>query len=335
MPPTIATRRATLAAASAALAFGAGQAQAQPITIKFSHVVADATPKGQAATKFKEVAERLLPGKVKVEVYPNSQLYGDAKELEALLLGDVHLLAPSLAKFDRFTKAVQVFDLPFLFDDMAAADRFQTGPTGQALLKSLEKKGLLGLDYWHNGLKHLSANKPLLLPADAKGLRFRVQSSDVLVAQFQAIGASPQKLAFAEVYQALQTGAVNGQENTWSNMYSQKYQEVQSDMTESGHGLVDYMVVTNGKWWNGLPADVREGLAKALAEATAHNNAVADKLNVDARAQIAASGRTTIHQLSAAQRQEWKDAMRPVWTRFEKEIGADVIAAAEKAGQAA
>lgn len=329
------SRRAALgAAATAALTFKA-RAQAAPVTIKFSHVVADSTPKGQASNKFKEVAEQLLPNKVRVEVYPNSQLYGDAKELEALLLGDVHLLAPSLSKFDKFTKAVQVFDLPFLFGDVAAADRFQDGPAGQALLKSLEKRGLLGLGYWHNGLKQLSANKPLLMPSDARGLKFRVQSSDVLVAQFQAIGANPQKLAFAEVYQALQTGAVDGQENTWSNIYSQKYQEVQSDMTQSDHGLIDYMVVTNSKWWNGLASDIRAGLSQALKEATAYNNVVAEKLNADARAAIVASGKTKIHTLTAVQRSEWREAMRPVWKRFEKEIGTDVIAAAEKAGQTA
>ena len=181
----------------------------------------------------------------------------------------------------------------------------------------------------------MSANKPLLLPADAKGLKFRVQSSDVLVAQFQALGANPQKLAFSEVYQALQTGAVDGQENTWSNSYSQKYQEVQTDFTESNHGLIDYMIVTNNRWWTGLPAEVREGLNKALAEATALNNKVADELNSDARSKIAAFGKSKIHTLSADQRRQWKDAMRPVWKKFEKDIGADIIAAAEKAGQSA
>ena len=201
------------------------------------------------------------------------------------------------------------------------------------MLKSMEKKGLLGLGYWHNGTKQLSAKKPLLMPEDAKGLKFRVQPSDVLVAQFEALGANPQKLAFAEVYQALQTGAVDGQENTWSNSYSQKYQEVQSDFTESDHGIIDYMVVTNAKWWNGLPGDVRAGLAKAMDEATKVNNDVADKLNSEARQKIIASGKTKIHELSPEQRKAWKKAMEPVWKKFEKDIGTDIIKAALAVGQ--
>ncbi len=320
------------AAAAAALALAPFAAAAQqPMIIKFSHVVADGTPKGQAALKFKEAAERLLPGKVKVEVYPNSQLFGDAKEVEAVLLGDVHFIAPSLSKFQKFTKVLQVYDLPFMFADMQAVDKFQDSKVGQDMLKSMEKKGLLGLNYWHNGLKQLSANKPLLVPEDAKGVKFRVQSSDVLVSQFQAVGANPQKLAFSEVYQALQTGAVDGQENTWSNIYSQKYQEVQSDFTESNHGLIDYMVITNAKWWNGLPPDIREGLTKAMKEATAVNNKVADDLNKDAKAKVAAS-KAKIHQLTPEQRKKWQEAMKPVWKKFEKQIGPDVIKAAQQVG---
>ncbi|MGA7450803.1 MAG: TRAP transporter substrate-binding protein [Rhodoplanes sp.] len=320
------------AAAAAALALAPFAAAAQqPMIIKFSHVVADGTPKGQAALKFKEAAERLLPGKVKVEVYPNSQLFGDAKEVEAVLLGDVHFIAPSLSKFEKFTRVLQVYDLPFMFADMQAVDKFQDSKVGQDMLKSMEKKGLLGLAYWHNGLKQLSADKPLLVPEDAKGVKFRVQSSDVLVSQFQAVGANPQKLAFSEVYQALQTGAVDGQENTWSNIYSQKYQEVQSDFTESNHGLIDYMVITNAKWWNGLPPDIREGLTKAMKEATAVNNKVADDLNKDAKAKVAAS-KAKIHQLTPEQRKKWQEAMKPVWKKFEKQIGPDVIKAAQQVG---
>jgi C4-dicarboxylate-binding protein DctP len=320
------------AAAAAALALAPFAATAQqPMIIKFSHVVADGTPKGQAAIKFKEAAERLLPGKVKVEVYPNSQLFGDAKEVEALLLGDVHFIAPSLSKFEKFTKVLQVYDLPFMFADIEAVDKFQDGKVGQSMLKSMEKKGLLGLNYWHNGMKQLSANKPLLVPEDAKGVKFRVQSSDVLVAQFQAVGANPQKLAFSEVYQALQTGAVDGQENTWSNAYSQKYQEVQSDFTESNHGLIEYMVVTNAKWWNGLPPDIREGLTKAMKEATLVNNKVADELNKEAKAKIAAS-KAKIHQLTPEQRKKWQEAMKPVWKKFEPAIGSDVVKAAQQVG---
>ena len=251
--------------------------------------------------------------------------------MEALLLGDVQFIAPSLSKFDRFTKALQVYDLPFLFDGIEAVDRFEASPTGQDLLKSMTKKDVLGLAYWHNGLKQLSAHKPLLVPSDAKGLKFRVQNSDVLVAQFQAIGANPQKLAFSEVYQALQTGAVDGQENTWSNAYSQKYQEVQSDFTESNHGVIDYMVVTNASWWKGLPDDIRKGLTEAMKEATKLNDDTAAKINTDAKAKIAATKGVTIHQLTPDQRAQWKKAMEVVWKKFEPAIGADVVKAAEDA----
>ena len=308
-------------------------ANAQTV-IKFSHVVAENTPKGQAALKFKEEAEKLLPGKVKVEVYPNSQLFGDAKEMEALALGDVHIIAPSLSKFDRYTKQIQLFDLPFLFDDTAAVDRFQSSPEGKKLLRSMEGKGFIGLAYWHNGSKQLSANKPLIVPADAKGLKFRVQASDVLAAQFQTLGAVPQKMAFAEVYQALQVGTVDGQENTWSNAYSQKYQEVQKHFTESNHGVIDYMVVVNAQWWNSLPKDIQEGLEKAMAAATKVNNEIADKLNEDAKQKIAATSGVTIHQLNADQRGQWKTAMEPVWKKFEGDIGKELIQAALKANGA-
>jgi C4-dicarboxylate-binding protein DctP len=319
------TRLAFLVAAAAIIA--AGPASAQTV-IKFSHVVAENTPKGQAALKFKEEAEKLLPGKVKVEVYPNSQLFGDAKEMEALALGDVQLIAPSLSKFDKYTKKLQVFDLPFLFNDLAAVDKFQSAKAGQELLTSMKDKGFIGLGYWHNGLKQLSANKPLLTPADAKGLKFRIQSSDVLQAQFEAVGAVPQKLAFAEVYQALQVGTVDGQENTWSNIYSQKFHEAQKHFVESNHGLLDYMVVTNADWWSGLPDDVKAGLTKAMAEATKVNNEIANKLNEEAKAKIAAAGTSQIHQLTPEQRKAWREAMKPVWAKFEDKIGKDLIEAA-------
>jgi C4-dicarboxylate-binding protein DctP len=320
---------AVLALSAAALALATGTASAE-IVIKFSHVVAEKTPKGQAALKFKEEAEKLLPGKVKVEVYPSSQLFGDAKEMEALALGDVQFIAPSLSKFDRYTKKIQVFDLPFLLDDTEAIDRFQASPAGKGLLSSIKDKGFLGVAYWHNGLKQLSANKPLLVPDDAKGVKFRVQPSDVLVAQFQAVGAVPQKLAFAEVYQALQVGTVDGQENTWSNIYSQKFHEVQKHFTESNHGLIEYMVVVNAGWWAKLPADIRAGLEKAMDAATKVNNQIAEQLNSEAKKKVAASG-VTIHQLTPAQRAQWKKAMAPVWQKFEGGIGKDLIETAQKA----
>jgi C4-dicarboxylate-binding protein DctP len=318
------------ALACAAVLSCAGLAQAaDPIIIKFAHVVADNTPKGQGALLFKQLAEARLPGKVKVEVYPNSSLFGDGKEMEALLLGDVQLLAPSLAKFEHYAKPVQIFDLPFLFDDMAAVDRFQNGPAGRALLTSMEDKNITGLAYWHNGLKVMSANKPLHKPADARGLKFRVQASAVLEEQFKAVRANPRKMSFAEVYQGLQTGVVNGTENTWSNYHSQKVHEVQKYITMSDHGLIDYMVITNTKFWKGLPDDVRSELAAILAEVSVEVNRQADELNQSAKQDISAAGTTEIIELSPQQRAEWREAMRPVWQKFEGDIGAELIQAAE------
>jgi C4-dicarboxylate-binding protein DctP len=323
-----------LVAVGATLSFSlSGLALAQqPIVVKFSHVVADKTPKGQGALKFKEIAEKLLPGKVKVEVFPNSQLFGDAKEMEALLLGDVQLIAPSLSKFDRYTKKLQLFDLPFLFDDMDAVDRFQHSENGKKLLDAMTNRGLKGLAYWHNGLKQLSTNRDKLTrPEDIKGLKFRIQASDVLEAQFRQLGANPQKLAFSEVYQALQTGVVDGQENTWSNIYSQKFYEVQKTIANTNHGVIDYMVVTNAKWWDGLPEDVRKGLAQAMEEATQYANEEAAKLNDRDRKLIEDAKKAKVQTLSKEDVAAWREAMKPVWQKFDGDIGKDLIDAALKA----
>ena len=303
-----------------------------PIVVKFSHVVAENTPKGQGALKFKELAEKKLPGKVQVQVFPSSQLFGDAKEMEALLLGDVQLIAPSLSKFDRYTKKLQVFDLPFLFDDIEAVDRFQATKTGQELLTSMKSRGLVGLAYWHNGMKQLSTNKDKLQrPDDVKGLKFRIQASDVLEAQFRALGANPQKMAFSEVYQALQTGVVDGQENTWSNIFSQKFFEVQKTIAETNHGLIEYMVVTNAKWWDGLPADIRQGLSEAMKEATAYANKLALDLNEADKKKIMDAGKAKIQKLGKEDTAAWRKSMEPVWKKFEGDIGRDLIDAALKA----
>lgn len=304
---------------------------AAPITIKFSHVVAENTPKGQMALKFKELAEQRLPGKVNVEVYPNSQLFGDGKVLEAMLLGDVQIAAPSLSKFKKYTKQLQVYDLPFLFKDMEAVDRFQQGPTGQKLLTSLEKRGLVGLGYIHNGMKQLSASKPLRVPADAEGLKFRIMTSDVLVSQFEAVDAIPLKKPFSEVFTLLQTKAIDGAENPWSNLYSKKFFEVQDYVTETNHGVLDYMVVTSARFWKGLPDDVRGPLKAAMDEAIAHGNKVAGEKAMGDRQRIIDSKRTTVLQISDAERQQWVDAMKPVWKQFERQIGKDVIEAAIQA----
>ncbi len=325
--------QALLCAATLTVASFAHAADA-PITIKFAHVVADSTPKGQGANLFKKLAEERLPGKVKVEVYPNSSLFGDGKEMEALLLGDVQMLAPSLAKFEHYTKQLQIYDLPFLFDNLQAVDRFQQGPQGKALLTSMEGKNILGLAYWHNGLKQLSANKPLREPKDARGLKFRVQASSVLEEQFKAVRANPRKMSFAEVYQGLQTGVVNGTENTWSNYESQKVHEVQKYFTESDHGLIDYMVITNAQFWKGLPPDIRTQLEEIMAEVSVEVNKQAEALNQASRQKIIDAKTSEIITLTADQREEWREAMRPVWKKFEDEIGADLIKAAEDSNQA-
>ena len=315
--------------------FGFSASAQTPIVIKLSHVVAENTPKGQASLKFKELAEKKLPGKVQVQVFPNSQLFGDGKEMEALLLNDVQIIAPSLSKFDRYTKKIQVFDLPFLFKDAEAALKFENSKEGKALLKSMEDKGLLGLNYWGNGMRHFSANKDFRLPSDVKGLKFRIQASDVYEAMMKSLGASGQKMAFAEVYQALQTGVVDAQENSFSNTYSQKFHEVQKTIIESNHGILDYMVVVNAKWWNGLPADVKKGLSEAMDEATVFNNQIAKQKNDEARAAIEAAGKAKIVKLTDAQLAEWKKAMQPVYKQFEADIGVDLIKAAQAASKPA
>jgi len=301
---------------------------ADPIVIKFSHVVAENTPKGQMANKFRDLIAERLAGKVKVEVYPSSQLYGDNKVLEAMLLGDVQIAAPSLSKFKKYTKKLQLFDLPFLFKDMASAEKFQNGPAGQKLLMSMKKKGVVGLGYLHNGMKQISASKPLTVPADASGLKFRIMSSDVLSAQFEAINAVPLKKPFSEVFTLLQTKAIDGQENTWSNIFSKKFFEVQEYITASDHGLLDYLVVTSADFWSSLPADVRPIVKKSMDEAIAFGNTIAAQKSTGDRKAIEASGRSKVIDLSAAQRQLWVDAMKPVWAKFEGAVGSDLLNAA-------
>ena len=316
-----------------ALAMGAQAAVAAPIEIKFSHVVAENTPKGQMAIKFKELVAERLAGKVEVSVFPSSQLFGDNKVLEAMLLGDVQLAAPSLSKLQKYTPELQIYDLPFLFKDMEAVERFQQGPDGQGLLNSLESKGLVGLGYLHNGMKQLSASNPLRVPADAAGRKFRIQTSDVLQAQFEQIGAVPLKKPFSEVFTLLQTQAIDGQENTWSNIYSKKFFEVQPYITESNHGVLDYLVVTSAEFWMSLDDDLRVELKKALADSIAYGNGIAaEKANED-KQKIIDSKRSEIIDLTDAERQQWVDAMKPVWKKFEKDIGANLIDAAQAANQ--
>ena len=322
-----------LLAATAAIAFSVSPALANcdsgEIVIKFSHVTAaKGHPKGEAASLLAERVNEKMNGKVCMEVYPNSQLFNDNKVLEAMLLGDVQMAAPSLSKFEKYTKKFRIFDLPFLFDNIDAVNRFQGSDGGQKLLRSMEKKGLLGLAYWHNGMKQISANKPLLSPDDAKGLKFRIQTSDVLQAQFETIGANPQKLAFSEVYGALQTKVVDGQENTWSNIYTKKFFEVQDGITESDHGLIDYLVVTSVEWWMGLPEDIQTELLAILKEVSAERNGMSREINLSNRQKVIDAG-ATVRQLTPDQRQAWKAAMEPVWKKFEGDIGSDLIEAAK------
>lgn len=301
---------------------------ADPIVIKFSHVVAENTPKGQMANMFKDLVQERLGGKVVVEVFPNSQLFGDNKVLEAMLLGDVQMAAPSLSKFKRYTESLQLYDLPFLFKDMEAVERFQQSEAGQKMLDSVNKRGLVGLGYLHNGMKQLSSSDPLRVPDDASGKKFRIMSSDVLAAQFEAVDAVPLKKPFSEVFTLLQTKAIDGQENTWSNIYSKKFFEVQPYITESNHGLLDYMVVTSKEFWMGLPDDIRTEVKAALDEAIKFGNGVAYEKSVADRQKIIDSGRSEVIQLSDAERAQWVEVMKPVWKKFEKDIGKDLIDAA-------
>jgi C4-dicarboxylate-binding protein DctP len=312
-----------------------GIASAQsPILIKFSHVVAPNTPKGKGADKFKELAEKYTNGKVKVEVYPNSTLYKDKEELEALQLGAVQMLAPSNSKFGPMgIKDFEVFDLPFLLPNEAALRKVTEGPIGQAMLKKLESKGMIGLAYWDNGFKEMSANKPLRMPEDYKGLKFRIQSSKVLEAQFRALGAIPQVMAFSEVYQALQTGVVDGQENTPSNMYTQKFHEVQKYTTLTNHGYIGYVVVVNKKFWDDLPKDVRGQLEKAMNEATAYSNKIAETENAEGLDEIRKSGKTQIIVPTPAETAAMRKAMEPLYQDMASRVGKQLIDDVVKATQ--
>src|SRR4030081_2081948 len=306
-------RKILFAAASIAALSMVGPALADdPIVIKFSHVVATNTPKGLAAEKFKELAEKYTNGKVKVEVYPNSQLYKDKEELEALQLGAVQMLAPSNSKFGPIgVREFEVFDLPYVLPDLKTLRKVTDGPLGAKLLKLLDAKGMTGLAYWDNGFKEMSANKKLVSPADYKGVKFRIQSSKVLEAQFRSLGSIPQVMAFSEVYQALQTGVVDGQENTWSNMYTQKMHEVQKYITNTNHGYIGYVVVVNKKFWDDLPADVRTELDKAMKEATAYGNGQSAQENEEALAEIKKASKTEIVPLTPEQHTARRKAMIP------------------------
>jgi C4-dicarboxylate-binding protein DctP len=307
---------------------GPGASLAQSIKIKFPHDLAPTTPKGLGAEYFERIVEERLPGRVDVEIYPSGSLMDDQASLEALAFGEIQMIAISLSKLDRLTKRFQIFDLPFLFADIEQVEAFQHSAVGQELLEELTPRGIQGLGYWHNGQKQLTANVPLRTPADAKGLEFRIMDSDVLLEQIRAIGGNPQKMPYGEVYQALQMGAINAQENTWSNIYASKFFEVQPYITESNHGYIGYLVAVNPRFWSGLPRDVRVVLDAAMAETTDYVNSIAREVNQDARDAVLASGRNTLIELSDEQRAQWRAAMRPVWSRFADDIGPQLLEAA-------
>ena len=316
-----------LAAASAALIALPGSALAQaPIVLKFSHVVAPEKPKGKGAEKFKELGEKYTNGKVKIEVYHNSTLYKDREELDAMQLGAVQMLAPSNSKFGPLgIREFEVFDLPYALPGKAAVRKVTEDPLGARMLKQLEPKGMVGLAYWDNGFKQMSANKPLRGPEDYKGLKFRIQSSKVLEAQFRALGAIPQVMAFSEVYQALQTGVVDGQENTPSNIYTQKMHEVQKHMTLTNHGYIGYVVVVNKKFWDDLPGDVRGQLEKAMKEATEYSNMISEKENTEAMEEIKKSNRVQIHTPTGPEEAAMRKAMEPLYTDMGARVGKALI----------
>jgi C4-dicarboxylate-binding protein DctP len=313
-------------AVSMLLAFTGSAFAQQPIVIKFSHVVAVDTPKGKGADYFKKIAEERTKGRVKIEVYPNSQLYKDGEEMEALQLGSVQMLAPSLAKFGPLgLREFEVFDLPYMFDNYAELHKVTEGAIGAKLFQKLHSKGIVGLAYWDNGFKDMSANKPLRMPADFKGLKLRIQSSKVLDAQMRALGAIPQVMAFSEVYQALQTGVVDGTENPPSNFYTQKMHEVQKYLTLSDHGYLGYAVIANKKFWDGLPADIRTTLEGAMKDATKYANDIAKQENDKALAAVKASGKTEIITLTPEQKAAWKKALVVVHRENESRVGRDLI----------
>jgi C4-dicarboxylate-binding protein DctP len=325
------TRRGALAAAALALASPLSALADGPIVIKFSHVVAPDTPKGKGAQRFKELVEERSKGMIKVEVYPNSQLYKDKEELEALQLGSVQMLAPSLSKFGPLgVKEFEVFDLPFLFKDTAAFNAVTQGAIGADLFKKLEPKGIKGLAYWDNGFHIMSANKPLHKVADFKGLKMRIQSSKVLDAQMRALGAIPQVMAFSELYQGLQSGVVDGTEGVPSNFYTQKIYEVQKHMTLSNHGHLAYAVIVNKKFWDGLPDAARKILEGAIKDATTYADAIAATENAMSLDKIKASGKTTVYSLTPAERDEWVKALLPVHKEMESRVGKATIDAVYK-----
>ena len=321
------------ALASVLLVIAAPLALADPIVIKFAHVVTDDTPKGRGALLFQKLVEERLAGKVKVEIYPNSTLVGDSNELEALRTNKVQMLAPSVSKLNALAKPLQVYDLPFLFDSLEAVKRFQHRDKSRELLGSLVTQGFTGLAYWNNGGRQLSATRDIRTPVDLKGLSVRIESSDVLAAYYQQLGAQPVKLPFAQVYEALRTGKVKGAENPWSNLLGQRINTVQPYILEDNHSFLTYMLLTNTSFWNGLPFELRSELEAIVDEVTQSVNRDAESINAKARERVVAANTSRIVVQTPAEREAWRAAVAPLIKRYESEIGADVLRAAEAANR--
>jgi C4-dicarboxylate-binding protein DctP len=314
-----------------AFAITSVQSATTPIVIKFSHVAAIGTPKSRAVERFKQLVETSTEGAVRVDVYPNSTLYKDKEELEALQMGAVQMLAPTLSKFGSLgIKEFELFDLPFLFADHSAVDHVLEGPIGKQLFSGLESKGIKGLAYWDNGFKMMSANKPIHVPADMRGLKIRIQGSKVIDEQMRTLGANPQVMSFSEMTQALQSGVVDGAENPPLNFYSQKVYEVQKHLTLTNHGYMGFAVIVNKKFWEGLPPDVRKKLDTALADATRFNNSNSQRESADAMEAIRKTGMTTIYKPTSQEMDQWRQVLLPVHKKMEDRIGKGLLDAVYK-----
>jgi len=316
----------TLGVAISLVLSTAGFASTAPIKIRFSHVVAPTTPKGKAADMFAKLANERLKGKVEVQIFPNSQLYDDNKVLDALSTGSVEMAAPSTAKFTSWVPQLQLFDLPFMFKNRQVLYQTIDGEVGQKMFQLLSKKNMLGLAMWDNGFKQIGNNiREIRKPSDLDGIKFRIMSSKVLESQFKTVGGNPLVMPFSEVYSALEQGVIDGQENTWSNMYSKKFFEVQKYITETNHGYLGYFVVTNAQFWAHLPPDVRTELGNIMKEVTAWIRENAYTINQDMKQEIIDSGKTKVTILTEEEKDAFRKAFKPVQDEFRDVIGSDLI----------
>lgn len=301
------------------------------IVIKFSHVVAENTPKGLAARRFAELVQERTRGKVEVQVYANSTLYRDGEEVRALQEGNVQMIAPATAKMTEYFPSLLLFDLPYLLEGYDQVQRALDGRLGRLLLPRLRGSNMLALALWDNGFKQLNTARPVSRPDDLKGLRFRIMPSRVLEAQFARLGATTVPLAFSDVYSALETAAVDGSENTFSNIYTKKFYEVQKYITITDHGYLGYVVLTNESFWRGLPEDLRRVLEETLEEVTRWEREVAVNQNLLALEQIRSSGKAEVRELTPEEKAAWREALLPLHEVFAPVIGKDLMDAVREA----